>query len=120
MIRRLLLDWRFYVAVAVITTALALCWGLYAAAGWALGLVGTFASVMGTWAAVKLMSGAAPGEEQSGFDRLVFGFIFLTKLPVFFGAIFIAMRLPDPGLAAFGFGMLLVYSALVGWAQAKA
>lgn len=119
-IRRLLQDWRFYAVFSAGAVAVVSFKGSAAALGLALGLLGTFASVFGTWAAVRLMSKGAELGGKPSFGGLVLGFVFLIKLPVFLLAVWLASRLPDPGLPSFGFGVVLVYFSLVAWAQAKA
>ncbi len=120
MIRRLFLDWRFYLGMVILACVISSFWGVNAAAGMMLGLLGTFASIFGTWAAVQLLSDQHKENLVMSPRKLILGFILLSKLPVFFACVVAASRLPDPGLAAFGVGLLLVYSALVGWAQAQA
>lgn len=120
MIRRCFLDWRFHVGVALLACLVSALWGMWAVSGMALGLVGTFASVLGTWAAVQLLSNQEKEGPVLSPKKLILGFILLSKLPVFFACVMVASRLPDPGLAAFAGGLLSVYCLLVGWAQAQA
>lgn len=119
-IKRLLQDWRFYAFFAAGALGVVSFRGPSAAAGLALGLLGTFASVFGTWAAVRLMTKGAELGGKPSFGGVVLGFIFLIKLPVFLLAVWLASKLPDPGLPSFGLGVVLVYCSLVAWAQAKA
>lgn len=120
MIRRCFLDWRFHLGVALLACLVSGFWGIWALSGMALGLLGTFASVLGTWAAVQLLSNEEKETAVLSPRKLILGFILLSKLPVFFACILVASRLPGPGLAAFAVGLLSVYCLLVGWAQAQA
>ncbi len=119
-IRRALQDWRFHAVFWVGSVAAVSLKGHAAALGLALGILGTFASIFGTWAAVRLMAKGAEIGGKPSFGGLVLGFVFLIKLPVFLFCVWIASKLPDPGLPSFGIGVVLVYCSLVAWAQVKA
>lgn len=89
--------------------------GTTAAQGYAMGLGGTGFSVLALKWIIGTMANAATGVKP-GIGTLWVVLAFFVKLPVFVALAMAAHRLGGDAPAGFAAGILLVYSALVGWA----
>lgn len=84
--------------------------------GSAMGLIAGAASFAGLWATVRLMTGAAKlGGDQRWLGTGVMIFLVFLKISLLIGVSMVGTSLNDPGPSCFGLGLVLVYSAAVGW-----
>lgn len=94
--------------------------GIPAGLGSILGLIGTSASVLGTWAGIRFLGNLMQGK-PAGWQGVAVPITFMViKLPAILAAMFWALRLGPPAPAWFLAGLALVYSGLVWWAVATA
>ncbi|MCB0824741.1 MAG: hypothetical protein KDC26_00995 [Armatimonadetes bacterium] len=84
--------------------------------GASMGLIAGAASFAGLWAIVRLMTGAAKlGGDQRWLGTGMMIFLVFLKISLLIGVSLVGTSLNDPGPSCFGMGLVLVYSAAVGW-----
>lgn len=89
--------------------------GVTAGQGYAMGLGGTAFSVLALKWIVGTMAQAATGVKP-GLGTLWVVLAFFVKLPIFVALAMASFRVGGHAPSGFAAGILLVYSALVGWA----
>jgi hypothetical protein len=91
--------------------------GSLGAAGIALGMAATAASLGGWWPAIRMLGSVATveGAGQSKIGGKYVVLIFLVKLPIFVGLGFLALKLGGAAPPCFLIGLGLVYFWLIGW-----
>lgn len=107
-------------SASALLIAIAVAFGGHVAGiGAALGLAGTGASVMGTWAGIQFLGRLMQGK-PAGWQGVAVPITFMViKLPAILAAMFWALRLGPPAPAWFLAGLALVYSGLVWWALTR-
>ncbi|MBX7131274.1 MAG: hypothetical protein K1X67_01215 [Fimbriimonadaceae bacterium] len=94
--------------------------------GMVCGLVATTFNLWALWLMIRLAGKFVkpdPGDEPSpariNRGAIIVVTAFFIKLPVFAAFAWVAQRAGEAALTAFAIGILLVYSAMVGWAQGR-
>lgn len=105
-----------WAAVAVVVSAAA--GGPTGAAGMALSLLATGFGAVVLVQIVRIIAGTQARSENRLIGNIVLVGGILLKFPVIVGAMFLAHLLGPWAMGCFIAGLLLVYSALVGWALA--
>lgn len=120
----------FYaVAGAVLLAAPAVAYGVAGEPGFvgmSCGLVATTFNLWALWLMIRLAGkfvtpdpGQDPNQGKVNRGTVIVVTAFFIKLPVFAVFAWVAQRAGEGALTAFAIGILLVYSAMVGWAQGR-
>lgn len=88
--------------------------------GMASGLVGTTVNLAALWMVIRLLGGVIGDDPPPRLGATLTVFVFMLKLPILIGLGFAMNQVGKPAPQAFLLGLALVYSALVGWTQARA
>ncbi len=87
--------------------------------GMAVGLAGTTFNTWALWGAIRLLGKAHGRKDPGRFGAFFIVLAFLVKLPVIVLLGMMMQRLGGAAPSCFLVGLLLVYSALIGWAMAQ-
>lgn len=120
----------FYaVAGAVLLAAPAIAYAVAGQPGFigmSCGLVATTFNLWALWLMIRLAGkfvtpdpGQDPNQGKVNRGTVIVVTAFFIKLPVFAAFAWVAQRAGEGALTAFAIGILLVYSAMVGWAQGR-
>lgn len=120
----------FYaVAGAVLLAAPAIAYAVAGEPGFvgmSCGLVATTFNLWALWLMIRLAGkfvtpdpGHHPNRGKVNRGTVIVVTAFFIKLPVFAVFAWVAQRAGERALTAFAIGILLVYSAMVGWAQGR-
>ncbi len=111
-------PWVGLVSTVLLGAAVYYAKGRLGLAGYAMGVLGVGANSYFLWLAINLLARVANDQAKGSAGSTLTVAAFLLKLPLVVGFMLQTQRLGKDAIDGFLWGLALVYTALIGWAQA--